>query len=36
MSKHLRSLLTQLHSGTLPLEIETGRYYGKTREQRIC
>ena len=36
MSKHLRSLLTQLHSGTLPLEIETGRYYGVTREQRIC
>mgnify|MGYP000155040650 CR=1 FL=1 len=36
MSKHLRSLLTQLHSGTLPLEIENGRYYGITREQRIC
>ena len=36
MSKHLRSLLTQLRSDTLPLEIETGRYYGITREQRIC
>ena len=36
MSKHLRSLLTQLRSGTLPLEIETGRYYDITREQRIC
>ena len=33
MSKHLRSLLTQLRSGTLPLEIETGIYYGITREQ---
>jgi len=36
MSKHLRSLLTQLRSGTLLLEIEIGRYYGITREQRIC
>jgi len=36
MSKHLRSLLTQLRSGILPLEIETGTYYGITREQRIC
>ena len=36
MSKHLRSLLTQLRSGTLPLEIETGRYYGITREHSIC
>ena len=36
MSTYLRSLLTQLRSGTLPLEIETGRYYGITREQRIC
>ena len=36
MSKHLRSLLTQLRSGTLPLEIETGRHYGITREHRIC
>jgi len=35
MSKHLRSLLTQLRSRTLPLEIETGSYYGITREQRI-
>ena len=35
MSKHLRSLLTQLRSCTLPLEIKTGRYYGITREQRI-
>jgi len=34
--KHLRSLLTQLRSSTLPLEIETGRCYGITREQRIC
>ena len=36
MSKHLISLLAQLRSGTLPLEIEIGRYYGITREQRIC
>ena len=36
MSKHLRTLLTQLRSGTLPLEIETGRHYGITREHRIC
>ena len=36
MSKHLISLLTQFRSGTLPLEIETRRYYGITREQRIC
>ena len=36
MSKHLRSLLTQLRSGTLPLDIETGRYYGTTREHIIC
>jgi len=33
MSKHLRSLLTQLRSGTLLLEIEIGRYYGITSEQ---
>ena len=33
MSKHLRSLLTQLRWGTLPLEIEIGSYYGIIREQ---
>jgi len=32
MSKHLRWLFTQLRSATLPIEIETGRYYGITRE----
>jgi len=32
MSKHLRSLLTQLRWGTLPLEIEIGSYYGIIRE----
>ena len=36
MIKHLRSLLTQLRSGTLPLEIETGIYYGITREQEYA
>ena len=36
MSKHLRSFLTQIRSGTLPLDIEFGRYYGITREHRIC
>jgi len=36
ITKHLRSPLTLLRSGTLSLEIETGRYYGITREQRIC
>ena len=33
MSKHIRSLLTQLRWGTLPLEIEIGSYYGIIREQ---
>ena len=32
----LRSLLTQSGSGTLPLDIETGRYYGRTRELKYA
>lgn len=36
LKMHVRSVLTQLRSGTLPIEIETGRYYGVPRNQRFC
>ncbi len=31
-----RSLCAQLHSGILPLHLETGRYRGVIEEERIC
>jgi hypothetical protein len=34
--KYKRSIFTQLRIGTLPLEIEVGRYYRKSIENRIC
>ena len=34
--RKFRRSFAQLRSGTLPIEIETGRYRGITREQRFC
>ena len=36
VSKSQRSLCAQLHSGTLPLALETGRFIGTPEEDRIC
>ena len=36
LNRSHRSLLAQIRSGTLPLEIETGRFRGTKLEQRIC
>ena len=35
-NKFLRSLITQLHIGILPLAVETGRYYRTPLENRVC
>ena len=35
-SKSSRSFIAQIRSGVLPLKIETGRYTGMKREERIC
>ena len=36
LKKYERSLLAQFRCGILPLRIETGRYIGESREQRLC
>ena len=36
LSRDQRSLCAQLHSGTLPLAIETGRFIGTPEEDRLC
>ena len=36
MTRSQRSLLAQLRMGILPLHIETGRYYRKPLQERIC
>ncbi|VDI50203.1 Hypothetical predicted protein [Mytilus galloprovincialis] len=36
LSKSQRSCVAQLRCGILPLRIETGRYIGEQREERIC
>ena len=36
LSKGQRSFCAQLHSGTLPLALETGRFIGTPEEDRIC
>ncbi len=36
MSRLQRSYLAQLRCGILPLDIETGRWYGVKEEDRIC
>ncbi len=36
IDRYDRSLLSQFRDGILPLEIETGRYKGLPREERIC
>ena len=34
--RKLRRNFAQLRSGTLPIEIDSGRYRGITKEQRLC
>ena len=36
VSKSQRSLCAQLHSGTLPLALETDRFIGISEEDRVC
>ena len=36
LSRSQRSFAAQIRSGTLPLNIETGRFVGKAVEERIC
>ena len=36
MTRSQRSLLAQLRMGILPLHIETGRYYRKPLQERVC
>ena len=36
ITRYERSLYAKLRSGTLPLEVETGRYKQKPLEERIC
>ena len=36
VSKSQRSFCAQLHSGTLPLALETGRFVGTPEEDRLC
>ncbi len=36
MSRKQRSYFAQLRCGILPLQIETGRWYGDKYEERIC
>ena len=36
LSRSQRSLLSKLSSGTLPLELETGRYVNTDEEDRLC
>jgi hypothetical protein len=36
MNRKYRSMIAQLRSGVLPLEIETGRWRGTQLENRIC
>ena len=36
MSRAKRSLFAQIRFGILPLEIETGRYYRKAENERLC
>ena len=36
LNKHKRSLISQIRLGSLPLQIELGRYQGLERHERIC
>ena len=36
LSRYERSVFAKLRSGSLPLEIETGRYKGLDLEERVC
>ena len=36
LKKQIRSVITQLRAGCLPIEIELGRYQTIPRDQRLC
>ena len=36
LTRSQQSFMAQIRSGTLPLELEIGRYVGKEREDRMC
>ena len=36
LERNVRSLIAKLKSGILPLRLETGRYKGMNREDRVC